>query len=83
MSESKEYYLINWDKLVYMFNENNVSQLTQSRIAKAYGVTTATISLCKTRPMSMTNVNIYRPIYDKNFKETIEFDELLIETKKK
>lgn len=82
MSESKEYYVINWDKLVHMFNENNVSQLTQSRIAKAYGVTTATISLCKTRPMSMTNVDLYRDVYDEHFKETIELDRLLIKTQK-
>ena len=82
MSE-KRFYIIDWDKLVNVYNQNNVTQITQTRIAKAYGVTTATISLSKTRPMSMTNVNIYRPIYDKNFKETIEFDELLIETKKK
>ena len=79
----KKFYIINWDKLIHIFNEQNISQLTQTRIAKAYGCTTAAISLSKTRPMTMENIDLlYKETYDKYFKYVITFDKLLIEKTK-
>lgn len=78
MSE-KVFYTINWDKLIHKFNEENVSQLTQTRIAKLYDCTTATISLSKHRPMSMLNIEkLYLKLYQKHFESIIPLNELLI-----
>ena len=75
----KLFYTINWDKLINKFNEENVSQLTQTRIAKLYNCTTATISLSKHRPMSILNIsNVYSNLYYKHFEDIIPLNELLI-----
>jgi hypothetical protein len=74
----KTFYTIDWDKLIHKFNEENVSQLTQTRIAKLYNCTTATISLSKHRPMSMLNIiNLYSKLYYKHFESTIPLNKLL------
>ena len=75
----KLFYIINWNKLIHKFNEENVSQLTQTRIAKLYNCATATISLSKHRPMSMSNVKkLYSNLYYKHFEDIIPLNELLI-----
>lgn len=72
-------YTINWDILINIFNRDNISQLTQARIALVYGVTMTTISNCKYRAISIDKINkIYRPLYDIHFKSIIELDDILV-----
>ena len=80
MKEDK--YTIDWDKMTNKFNNQNVSQLTQARIALVYGVTMQTISHCKYRPMSISKINkIYKSLYDIHFKSIMELDDILIKEK--
>jgi len=71
-------YTIHWNKLCHLFDQQEVGQLTQRRLAKLFGVTNVVICLSQTRPITLEKINkIYRPLYDKHFKHIIDLEDLL------
>ena len=80
MSYKRKAYTINWTLLVQKYNENNIGQISQSRLAEVFGESRTVISLDQTIPRSLKNLEAkYLKTYIKQFESLIPFKNILIE----
>lgn len=75
----KKTYNVNWGKLINKFNERNIGQLTQARLAEVLKVTPASLSYDTTLKRKKSTLDKYRPLYELHFEKYVPFEELLIE----
>jgi len=71
-------YTICWGKLIALYNKKNIGQISQSRLAELFDVSTVAICHSQTIPLFKENIEKrYLIKYNNMFSDYISLEELL------